>query len=476
MPTIDEEKKIMTTNELSMAVIGHVDAGKSSLTGRLLFECKAIDERTLAKLKAEAERIGKGTFYLAHTMDTIKAEQYRGITIVSNTKQFITPSKKRKVTIIDAPGHRNFISNMITGAAQCNVALLVISAVPSEFRAGIAPTGQTLEHTLLINALGVNQMIIAVNKMDAESVNFSQEKYNEIVEELKKQIKKLGGKLANCSFVPISGYTNVNIVSKDTEKMKWYEGKCLMDIIEDLPYVTHDLTAPFRMSITNYYKVSGAGEIAAGKIYTGVLKIGDAIEIAPQEGKAQIKTIEKFHKGAEIAYPDDSIGIALKAKVPANFKLKKGDVIGAIGTGLQKVQRFEALVALTGSFKNEIQLGFKPVISCHTAKVASTLVKLKSIKEKKTNREVVEERNFLKPGDRFLGEFQPEKGALVIEADKKFKILTRFVMRNSNDTIAVGQCKKITNEAYEADYRPEKKGGKKDEKKEKKEGAAKKKK
>ena len=465
------EKNFLIVDKISVVFVGHVDAGKSSLAGRILLETNAIDRRKVDKMKVEAEAMNKGSFYLAQNLDNNKAERERGITIVSNTKVFFTPKKNREITIVDAPGHRDFINNMITGAAQTDVGLLVVSAVSSEFRAGIDKSGQTLEHTLLINALGVQRMVIAVNKMDDVLVNFKKEKFDEIVEEMKRQIKKLGGKLSMCQFVPVSGFYNHNITSVDKEKMPWYDGDCLVDILENLPKVKHNLKVPFRMTITNCYKVSGVGEVIAGRIYTGKLKIGDKVEINESKNKAVIKSIEKFHKPAETAFPGDNIGITIKSKQPADLKIKKGDMIGAAGTDLTRTLRFKYFGIATCRKPFELATGFMPVFFFHTDKKSCQLAKLTSITEIKSKRQVTEERKSVKQGDAFVGEFQPMEGSISVETHKDFGLLTRMVMRNSNDTIAVGQCKEILNKDYEKNIVSARRTAKFDNKKQKKKKA-----
>lgn len=458
--TINKETNTLETDELSICVIGHVDAGKSSLCGRILLETGKVTARQMEKQQKEADQMGKGSFALAHCMDTHKEERNRGITISAATTQFTTLGKKRLITLTDAPGHRDFINNMISGASQCNAAILVVSSKEAEFRAGISQSGQTYEHTLLINALGVRNLIVAVNKMDDESVQWSEAKFNEIKQEFTNFYKKIGGDIKNCQFVPVSGFLGLNI--KERYHEKFWKGECLLEMIDNWPYIKSDLTIPFRMALSGVHKVSGIGSVYAGKVVTGALNVGDHVESLPSTHiKAQIKSIEKFHKQAKIAYAGDNIGITLKGMSDAAGP-KKGDIIAAKDTGLIKVFRFNAVFMGTMPKEAKMDVGFRPVLSNGTAKSTVTIVKIESVSEKvkgdKAWKDVTIERNGqVKKGDMVKAVFQPDNGNLCIETEVRYGILTRFVLRNGTTTIAIGQCKKIDNENYDKDFKNAKK-------------------
>jgi len=308
-----------------------------------------------------------------------------------------------------------------------------------------------------------------VNKMDKHPKEKRKDVFNNIVSEVGDRLKKIGAK--NVSFVPISGYEGFNIDSTWEDAKSFYSGPCLTDLIDAFPNVTHDLTTPFRMAVSGALNVKGVGQIFTGKVYTGVCKVGMAVESEPSvRATATVKTIEKFHKPAQEAYPDDNIGISLKGLAPANAVLKKGDMIGAKGTGITKVKRFEGFFMVTQNPSKKksdsgIEAGFKPVIASHTAKASSTIVEVKSIKARdsatKKDKEFIGERTYIKKNDKVTADFQPDKGMLVIEADKKFGILTRFVIRNSNSTMGLGQCRKILNEEYVENFMAPKKEAKK---------------
>jgi elongation factor 1-alpha len=216
---------------LSLVVIGHVDCGKSTTTGHLIYQLGGIDKRTIEKFEKEAAELGKRSFKYAWVLDNLKAERERGITIDIALWKFESP--KYSFTVIDAPGHRDFIKNMITGTSQADVALLIVDASKGGFEAGISKDGQTREHALLAHTLGVKQMIVGVNKMDDRSVRFSQERFNEIKQEVSAYLKNLGYKPAKIPFVPISGWFGDNMIDRSTN-MPWYKGPFLLEALDEV--------------------------------------------------------------------------------------------------------------------------------------------------------------------------------------------------------------------------------------------------
>merc|ERR1711890_131929 len=206
---------------VNVVVIGHVDSGKSTTTGHLIYKCGGIDKRTIEKFEKEAAGLGKGSFKYAWVLDKLKAERERGITIDIALWKFETP--KYHVTVIDAPGHRDFIKNMITGTSQADCAILIIAGGTGEFEAGISKDGQTREHALLAYTLGVKQMIVAINKMDSTEPKYSENRFKEIVKEVSNYVKKIGYNPKTIAFVPISGWHGDNMIEK-TSNMSWYKG------------------------------------------------------------------------------------------------------------------------------------------------------------------------------------------------------------------------------------------------------------
>ena len=233
-------------NHINLVVIGHVDSGKSTSTGHLIYKCGGIDKRTIEKFEKEAAEMGKGSFKYAWVLDKLKAERERGITIDIALWKFETA--KSVFTIIDAPGHRDFIKNMITGTSQADAAILIIAAGQGEFEAGISKEGQTREHALLAFTMGVKQMIVAINKMDDKSVNYSQERYTEIKKEVSDYLKKIGYNPEKIEFIPISGWNGDNMLEK-SDNMKWYNGPTLIEALDSLVPPKRPKDKPLRLPL-----------------------------------------------------------------------------------------------------------------------------------------------------------------------------------------------------------------------------------
>jgi elongation factor 1-alpha len=262
------------------------DAGKSTTTGHLLFELGGLDERALDKLRQEAEAQGKGSFAFAFFMDKSKDERARGVTIACTTKEFFTD--QYHYTIIDAPGHRDFIKNMISGASQADVALLMVPANKGGFETSIQKgnhkkgevQGQTRQHARLLHLLGVEQLIVAINKMDDKSVMYEQKRYNEIKSEVSRILKKIGYKVKKIPFVPISGWAGDNMIDKSTN-MKWYKGPFLLEALNKIKPPKRPVDSPLRLPLQDVYKIGGIGTVPVGRVETGIIKPGMEIRFAP---------------------------------------------------------------------------------------------------------------------------------------------------------------------------------------------------
>ena len=259
---------------VNIVVIGHVDAGKSTTTGHLIYKCGGIDKRTIEKFEKEAAEMGKSSFKYAWVLDKLKGERERGITIDIALWKFET--SKYYFTIIDAPGHRDFIKNMITGTSQADIAILVIASPTGEFEAGISKNGQTREHALLSYTLGVKQMIVATNKMDSTTPPYSKDRYEEIKGEVSNYLKKVGYKPANIPFVPISGWVGDNMLEK-SENMSWYKGPTLLEALDNIKPPKRPTDKPLRLPLQDVFKIGGVGTVPVGRVETGVLKPGTSI-------------------------------------------------------------------------------------------------------------------------------------------------------------------------------------------------------
>ena len=294
---------------LSLVVVGHVDAGKSTATGHLIYKCGGIDKRTIEKFEKEAAEMGKASFKYAWVLDKLKAERERGITIDIALWKFESP--KSVFTIIDAPGHRDFIKNMITGTSQADAAVLVIASGQGEFEAGISKDGQTREHALLAFTLGVKQMIVAINKMDDKSVNYSQARYDEIVKEVSGFLKKVGYNVDKVRFVPISGWNGDNMIEK-SDNMPWYKGPTLLEALDLLEAPSRPTDKPLRLPLQDVYKIGGIGTVPVGRVETGIMKPGDVVIFAPAGVTTEVKSIEMHHEALTEAIPGDNVGFNVK--------------------------------------------------------------------------------------------------------------------------------------------------------------------
>jgi elongation factor 1-alpha len=278
---------------INLVVIGHVDSGKSTSTGHLIYKCGGIDKRTIEKYEKEAAEAGRGSFKYAWVMDKLKSERDRGITIDISLWQFET--QKYHFTIIDAPGHRDFIKNMITGTSQADCALLMIASPSGEFEAGISKEGQTREHALLAYTLGVKQMIVCCNKIDEQTVNYSEERYNEIKREVSDFIKKVGYKPENVPFIPISGWEGDNLIEKST-KTSWYKGPTLIQALDQIEPPKRPTDKPLRLPLQDVYKIGGIGTVPVGRVETGILKPGMNVVFAPSNIKSEVRSVERHHE------------------------------------------------------------------------------------------------------------------------------------------------------------------------------------
>ena len=421
---------------LNMIVTGHIDNGKSTSMGHMLMELGLIDERTIAAHAAESEKHGKGdTFKYAWVMDNIKDERERGITIDLAFQKFETP--KYFFTLIDAPGHRDFIKNMITGASEADCAILVLSAKEGETDTAIAPGGQAREHAFLLRTLGVSQLIVAINKMDDS--NYSEQAFKAAKEKAEKLIKSVGYKLENVPIIPISGWKGDNLVKK-SENMKWWTGKTLLETFDDFKLPEKPVGKPLRIPIQDVYTITGVGTVPVGRVETGVAKAGMKIVVMPSGATGEIKTIETHHTQMESAEAGDNIGFNLRGIEKKD--IKRGDVIGTPDNPPNVAKEFRAQIIII-HHPTAIAPGYTPVMHAHTAQVAATIVAFESKINPQTGAEEEKDPKFLKAGDSAIVRIRPVR-PLPIETFQDFPELGRFALRDMGATIAAGVIKDIT--------------------------------
>lgn len=425
-------------DHLNLIITGHIDNGKSTTMGHFLMDLGVVDERTIASHAAESEKTGKGdTFKYAWVMDNIKDERERGITIDLAFQKFET--KKYFFTLIDAPGHRDFVKNMITGASEADCAVLVLSAKEGETDTAIAPGGQAREHAFLLKTLGVGQIIVAINKMDA--VDYKEEGFNAAVEKGKKLVRSVGYKIDSVPFVPVSGWKGDNLV-KRSDKMPWYKGKTLLEAFDDFKVAAKPIGKPLRVPIQDVYTITGVGTVPVGRVETGTMRPGDKIVVMPSGAPGEIKSIETHHTAMPSAEAGDNIGFNLRGVDKKD--IKRGDVMGTPSSPPKVAKEFKAQIIVI-HHPTAIAPGYTPVMHCHTAQVAATMTEFLEKINPATG--AAEETNpkFLKVGDSAVVKIRPVRPT-PIETFKEFPEMGRFALRDMGATIAAGVVKEITEE------------------------------
>jgi len=440
-----------TKKNVSLVVIGHVDAGKSTTTGHLIYKCGGIDKRTIEKFEKDAAEMGKSSFKYAWVLDKLKAERERGITIDIALWKFST--EKYDFTVIDAPGHRDFIKNMITGTSQADVAILVVPADVGGFEASFAKDGQTREHALLAYTLGIKQMIVFVNKMDSTSVSYKKDRYDEIVGNLKGALKKIGYKVKKIPFIPGSGFEGDNMMEKSSN-MTWYKGPCLLEALDKIKAPKRPTDKPLRLPLQDVYKISGVGTVPVGRVETGKLKAGINVQFAPVGVVTECKSVEMHHEVLDEAIPGDNVGFNIKNVSVKD--IKRGFVASnSKNNPAENAKDFTAQVIIT-NHPGKIMAGYTPVLDCHTAHIACKFVKL--ISKKKGSRPKEENPSFAKTGDTVDAILMPKK-LMCVETFKEFSPLGRFAVRDMRQTVAVGVITGVTKGKGNSEYFVAKKKG-----------------
>jgi len=416
---------------LNLIVIGHIDHGKSTLVGRLLMDRGFLDEKTIKEAEEAAKKLGKESEKYAFLLDRLKEERERGVTINLTFMKFET--KKYFFTIIDAPGHRDFVKNMITGASQADAAILVVSAKKGEFEAGMSAEGQTREHIILAKTMGINQVIVAVNKMDLTDPPYDEKRYKEIVDQVSKFMKSFGYDMNKVKFVPVVAPTGENITHK-SENMKWYNGPTLEEYLDQLELPPKPIDKPLRIPIQEVYSISGVGVVPVGRVETGVLKVGDKVVFMPVGKVGEVRSIETHHTKIEKAEPGDNIGFNVRGIEKKD--IKRGDVAGSLNAPPTVVDEMTAQIIVIWH-PTAIGVGYTPVVHIHTASVACRITELVSKIDPRTGKEVEKNPQFLKAGDAAIVKMKPIKD-LVAEKFREFPALGRFAMRDMGKTVGVG--------------------------------------
>ena len=413
---------------LNLAVIGHIDHGKSTTVGRLLFETGTVPPHIIETYRKEAEAKGKGSFEFAWVMDSLKEERERGITIDIAHRRFDT--EKYYFTVVDCPGHRDFVKNMITGASQADAALLVVAAPDGVME-------QTKEHVFLARTLGINQLIVGINKMDA--VKYDEKRFNEVKAELSQLLKIVGYKPDNVIFIPMSAFKGDNI-SKHSENTPWYKGPTLLEALNMLNEPEKPTNLPLRLPIQDVYSISGIGTVPVGRVETGVMKKGMKVSFMPANKEGEVKSIEMHHEEIPEALPGDNVGFNVRGIGKGD--IRRGDVCGPADAPPTVAEEFVAQVVVL-HHPSALTVGYTPVFHCHTAQVACTFVELQKKLDPRTGQVKETNPTFLKTGDAAIVKIRPTR-PMVIEKVKEIPQLGRFAVRDMGSTIAAGMCIDIT--------------------------------
>jgi elongation factor 1-alpha len=413
---------------INLVFIGHVDHGKSTLVGRTLYDTGALSEQEYRKLKEEAESRGKGTFAFAYAMDQLKEERERGVTIDVAYRKF--EGKKNTFTIIDAPGHKDFVKNMITGTSQADAAVLVVAA-----KEGAQP--QTKEHAFLAKVLGLNQLIVAINKMD--EVNYNQGRFNQLKTEVEKLLTGVGYKPEQFKVIPLSAWVGDN-VAKKSDKMPFYKGETLVEALDALVAPTPPTDKPLRLPIQDVYNIKGVGTVPVGRVETGILKPGETIVFMPSNKSGEVKSIEMHHEQLPQALPGDNIGFNVRG-IEKN-EIARGDVAGHQNNVPTVAKDFTAQIVVL-NHPTAIPINYTPVFHMHTAQLSCVFSELQKKLDPKTGQVKEENPKFLKTGDAAIVKITPTK-PVCVETFKEFPQLGRFAVRDMGQTVAAGIILSIT--------------------------------
>ncbi|MBA0732533.1 hypothetical protein Gogos_016618, partial [Gossypium gossypioides] len=391
---------------INIVVIGHVDSGKSTTTGHLIYKLGGIDKRVIERFEKEAAEMNKRSFKYAWVLDKLKAERERGITIDIALWKFETT--KYYCTVIDAPGHRDFIKNMITGTSQADCAVLIIDSTTGGFEAGISKDGQTREHALLAFTLGVKQMICCCNKMDATTPKYSKARYDEIVKEVSSYLKKVGYNPDKIPFVPISGFEGDNMIERSTN-LDWYKGPTLLEALDQINEPKRPSDKPLRLPLQDVYKIG-------------------------------VKSVEMHHEALSEALPGDNVGFNVKNVAVKD--LKRGYVASnSKDDPAKEAANFTSQVIIM-NHPGQIGNGYAPVLDCHTSHIAVKFAELLTKIDRRSGKELEKEPKFLKNGDAGMIKMIPTK-PMVVETFSEYPPLGRFAVRDMRQTVAVGVIKNV---------------------------------
>jgi elongation factor 1-alpha len=404
------------------------------MMGHLMLKTGSISEREMREVEAVAKKMDKDSFKFAFVFDRLKEERERGITIDLAFRRFDTSNYY--FTLIDAPGHRDFVKNMITGTSQADAAILVVSSKEGEFEGGISALGQTREHAFLSFTLGVQQLVVAINKMDTHG--WKESRYNEVKNEISDLLKMVGFNVEKIHFVPVSAWTGDNL-TEPSENMPWYDGPTLVGALDMMEMPPKPTDKPLRVPVQDVYKITGVGTVPVGRVETGILNVGDKLIFQPADVSGECRSIEMHHEQISQALPGDNIGFNVRGLSAKD--IKRGDVAGKVDNPPTVAEEFTGQIIVI-YHPTAIAIGYAPVIHTQTAQIACRFEELISKTDPRTGKVVQEHPDFLKQGDGGMVRFKPIR-PMVIETFKDFPQLGRFAVRDMGRTVAVGIVREV---------------------------------
>ncbi|ODV95036.1 hypothetical protein PACTADRAFT_50860 [Pachysolen tannophilus NRRL Y-2460] len=424
-------------DHLSIIFMGHVDAGKSTMGGNILYLTDAVDKRTVEKYEREAKDAGRQGWYLSWIMDTNKEERADGKTIEVGRAYFET--EKRRYTILDAPGHKMYVSEMIGGASQADVGILVISARKGEYETGFEKGGQTREHALLAKTQGVNKLIVVVNKMDDATVQWSKERYDECTNKLAVFLKGVGYQKNEVIFMPVSGYTGAGLKDRvSKEECPWYDGPSLLEYLDNMKTVNRLINAPFMLPVSG--KMKDLGTVVEGKIESGHVRSNQKLIMMPNRTNVEVVTMyNETEAETDVAYCGEQVRIKLKGIEEED--ISNGFVLCSPKFPVKTVTKFEAQIAIV-ELKSILSTGFSCVMHIHTAIEEVTFSALLHKLEKGTNRKSKKPPAFAKKGMKIIAILETAD-PVCVETYEDYPQLGRFTLRDQGTTIAIGKITKL---------------------------------
>jgi len=449
-PVVKQKKKAKTGKKrpkvkahdprehLNLVFIGHVDAGKSTLSGQILLKTGLVDERTIAKYEKEAKQKNRESWWIAYIMDTSEEERAKGKTVECGRAHFDT--KNKRYTILDAPGHKNYVPHMISGAAQADVACLVISARKGEFEAGFDRGGQTREHAQLAHTLGIKRLLIVINKMDC--VGWEKSRYDEIMSTLSPFLKKTGYKMKDVEIIPVSGQAGINIKEGFEEGVcDWYKGPSLLTAFDSMKKIKRDKKSALRIPVMDRYKDMGC-VMAIGKVEANKVYVGDKLRIMPSGATCDVHRLLVDDEPVEMAGTGENVVVGLKGITDSD--LHGGYILCDIENYTEKASTVECQVQLLDLLPHKplFSVGYSAVFHSHNLAVECECVSIPHILQRKTGRRSAKPPKFLKGGDPGIVRFRLDHASCV-ESYEDYPQLGRFTLRDEGKTVALGKVLSI---------------------------------